>query len=461
MTKSDVRILEAQPYFSVERARVPLKFGGVVVEGVTFAHARVRVENSAGQVADGWGAIPLSDFWGWPSKVVAHDQRDAAMRLLVQECCTLAARHGRFAHPVGIFQDLESELASSAAKISAKLALPEQIPYLAALICLSIIDAAVHDAFGIANGISTYDGYGSDFMPDLAQYLGPSFRGKYLNQFIQPTYKPWLPLFHLVGGLDKLRSSEVSESDPQDGLPNSLDEWIAHDGLRCLKVKLGGKDLAWDLQRLLEVEAVAREAQAKLGIDELYLSADTNEQCESPDYIVELLSKLREVRPSAYQALLYVEQPTERDLNAHRFDMSPIAALKPVIIDESLITLEDFELAMQLNWSGIALKTCKCHTHALLFAAKAAQAGVPYTVQDLTNTGISLVHSVGLAARLNTLMGVEANSRQFFPASNAPEAAIHPHTFQPVNGQVSTLTFGPTGLGYRINEIARDIFINR
>jgi len=459
--RSDVRILEARPYFSLERARAPLKFGGVVVEAATFAHVRVRVESGYGRVADGWGAVPLSDFWGWPSKAVAHDQRDTAMRLLVQECCALAAQHGRFGHPVDIFQDLESELAALAAKVSAGLSLPERIPYLAALICLSLVDAALHDGFGLANGICTYDGYGPDFMSDLGRYLGPGFRGAHLNQFIGSSYKPWLPIFHLVGGLDKLRRDEVSESDPQDGLPNSLDEWIAHDGLRCLKVKLVGKDLAWDLQRLLEVEAVAREAQAKLGIGELYLSADTNEQCESPGYMVELLCRLREARPSAYQALLYVEQPTERDLNAHRFDMSPIAALKPVIIDESLMTLEDFELAMQLNWSGIALKTCKCHTHALLFAAKATQAGVPYTVQDLTNIGVSLVHSLGLAARLNTMMGVEANSRQYFPASNAPEAAIHPNAFQPVHGQVSTLTFGPTGLGYRTGEIARDVLAGK
>mgnify|MGYP005849925809 CR=1 FL=1 len=456
--KTDIVVREAQPYFSLERARVPLKFGGVVVEGVTFAHARVRVENGQGQVADGWGAIPLSDFWGWPSKAVPHEQRDVAMRRLVEKCCSLASEHTSAAHPLDIFQGLDAELHGLARQVSESLSLAEPMPYLCALICLSIVDAAIHDAFGKVNGISSYKGYGPEHMPDLQRYLGPEFRGKHLSQYLQPAFRPWLPVFHLVGGLDKLRRSEVGESDPRDGLPNSLDEWVVHDGLRCLKVKLVGNDLDWDLERLLDVESVAREAQASIGIDELYLSIDTNEQCESPQYIVELLTRLRERRPSAYEALLYVEQPTERDLKAHRFDMSPIAALKPVIIDESLMTLEDFELAMELNWSGIALKTCKCHSHALLFAALAIEAGVPYTVQDLTNLGISLVHSVGLAARLNTFKGVEANSRQFFPASNEPEAAVHPHAFQPVNGLISTETFGPTGLGYRIDEIRRDIF---
>lgn len=455
---SDVRVLEAQPYFSHERARMPLKFGGVVADGITIAHARVRVETRAGAVADGWGAIPLSDFWGWPSKVVAHEERDAAMRLLVEECCAMAAQCRDHSHPLDIFAEMDGDLLAAGQRASARLGLPEPVPYLAALICLSIVDAAIHDAFGNANGVCSYDGYGPDFAPDLGRYLGRSHHGRYATEYLRPAFQPWLPVWHLVGGLDKLRRAEVTYQDPQDGLPNSLDEWIAHDGLRCLKVKLMGKDLDWDLNRLLEVEAVARETQASLGYSELYLSADTNEQCETPEYIVELLHKTRERRPSAYDALLYVEQPTGRDLTAHRFDVSPIAALKPVIIDESLMTFDDFALAMELNWSGIALKTCKCHSHALLFTALATDAGVPYTVQDLTNTGIGLVHSAGFAARISTLKGVEANSRQFLPASNAPEATVHPHLYQPIDGMISTATFTGTGLGYRVPEIPRSIF---
>ena len=456
--RSDLRIVEVEPYFSVERARVPLKFGAVVVEGVTFCHVRVRAENAAGRVADGWGAIPLSDFWGWPSVLVPHEKRDAAMRELVNRLCALAQSRRLEGHPFEIFACIEPELQPLADSVCAELGLPELMPHLCALICLSPLDAAVHDAFGHANGISTYDGYGPEHAPDLEQFLGPRFAGRYVSQYIAPQYAAWLPVFHLVGGLDKLTRAEVDESDPRDGLPNSLDEWVERDGLRCLKVKLKGTDLEWDLERILAVEAVAREAQRRVGIDELHLSIDTNEQCESPEYIVELLEKLRDRSASAYDALLYVEQPTGRDLRRHGFDMSPIARLKPVLVDESLTSVGDFELALSLGWSGVALKTCKCHTHALWFAVLAEEAGVPYSVQDLTNLGISLVHSVGLAARLRPIMGVEANSRQFFPASNEPEARVHPHAFWPVRGMVSTQSFTGPGLGYRVGEIGRPIF---
>lgn len=117
-----------------------------------------------------------------------------------------------------------------------------------------------------------------------------------------------------MGGLDKLRRSEVDGTDPQDGLPNSLDEWIEWDGLFCLKIKLRGTDLPWDVHRMIEVARIAHEVQEKQGASELYFSADTNEQCETPDYVIELLHQLRARDPRASNELLYVEQPVERDL---------------------------------------------------------------------------------------------------------------------------------------------------
>jgi len=133
--------------------------------------------------------------------------------------------------------------------------------------------------------------------------------------------------------------------------------------------------------------------------------------------------------------------------------MRRLAALKPVLIDESLTDIPAFDLAMELGWSGIALKTCKGQSHSLLFLAKATEAGIPYSVQDLTNPGIALIHSVGLAARITTIKGVEANSRQFFPESSRAERAIHPGLFAVRDGIASTASLQGTGLGYQMPRI--------
>jgi len=453
---SDIRIRRATPHYPFVRARTPLKFGAVVVEALDFCHVCVEVENRAGKVAQGWGAMFLMDMWAWPSAAVPHEQRMVAMRRLNGDLCKLFASYDDYAHPVDIFHRLESGMRRAAEQVSRELKLAEQIPYLATLVCTSPIDGAVHDAFGNVNRMDTYHGYGRDFMTsDLSTYLGKTYAGAYVGDFVRKKLPARVPAFHLVGGLDKLHEKEITDGDPHDGLPVSLDQWIRHDHLHCLKVKIRGTDLEWDLARIREVSAIAHEEHKKLGLKELFFSGDTNEQCKSPDYCIELLTKLRESDPRTYGELLYLEQPTERDLHAHRFDMRPLAKLKPVIMDESLMTNEDFDLAMELGWSGIALKACKCQSAALVFGCKAERLKIPYTVQDLTNPGIALIQSVSLAGHLHTLKGVEANSRQFFPVASVAEAHVHPGVFKLKDGCIETASIRGTGLGYRWDEIGR------
>jgi len=467
---SDIRIKELRVHSTYERARTPLKFGAVVVEGVDFCRVEAVVENGRGQVASGWGAIFLMDFWGWPRARIAprcegtgelsHEAKAAAMREVTERYARLAAAYSEPAHPVDLFFALEDDLRRINEEVCAErllassppLPIASSQPFLGALVCASPVDAALHDAFGNVNGIDSYDGYGPEFMGDLSRRLGPSYRGKFIADYIRPQVLPEIPIFHLVGGLDKLTRGELDDSDPQDGRPNCLEEWIEYEGVYCLKVKLRGTDLAWDVERTLAVHRIGREG---LGEDaELHLTADTNEQCDSPEYIIEYLSRLRERSQDCYDRILYIEQPTERDMAARRHDMRRLAALKPVLVDESLTDLSSFDLAMELGWSGIALKTCKGQSVDLVFASRAREMGIAYAVQDLTNPGLALFHSVGLGARLHTIMGVEANSRQFFPdATSEAEKRVHGGIFKLTNGRASTASLQGTGLGYQMEKI--------
>jgi len=189
-----------------------------------------------------------------------------------------------------------------------------------------------------------------------------------------------------------------------------------------------------------------------------FMSVDTNEQCQSPEYIIEYLNKVKEKEIDVFNEILYIEQPTERNLKAHSWNMGEITKLKPVIIDESLTSVEDFKLAREYGWSGIALKSCKCLSSDLIFVPLAELSGIPYTVQDLTNPSIALIESIGLAARIHTIKGVEANSRQFFPMANEPESKVHPELYNIKNGVAKTTSIIGTGLGFQIERINRDIF---
>jgi L-alanine-DL-glutamate epimerase-like enolase superfamily enzyme len=456
MLNSDIRVLEAEPYFSVEMPREPMKFGSSIMKDVTFCHVRARVENRLGKVADGWGAILLSDYWAFPTSRIDHATKDEAMRRVTDAICRRVVSQPQFGHPIDFFWNLESELAAINSSICQEIRLAEPMPLLGALVCASPLDAALHDAFGMVNAISSYASYGPDFVEhDLGKYLGAEFRGRYLSEFVRPEFAPTVPIFHLVGGLDALCGSDVATGESKASSATLLDQWIRRDGLYCFKIKLRGTDLDWDLDRIVSVYRIAREVK---GSGDLHLSADPNELCESPEYMVELLRRLREKEPGAYDALLYVEQPTERELGDHRFDMRGVAALKPVVVDESLTSLKDMDLALELGWSGVALKTCKCHSMDLLVAVRCEALHIPYTIQDLTNPGLSLLHSVGLGARLHPLMGVEANSRQYYPNSSNPERAVHPGIVHVKNGVAHTGTLRGNGLGYQINRIHRPIF---
>lgn len=451
---SDLKVKQIEIRFEPCTARTPLKFGAVVMDQVTFCRVQAVVENRRGQVASGWGGIFLADFWSWPTPELDHASKEACMKQVVQRYADEVTAYPYYAHPIDLFFALEPELDRINTEACALLEPHLQQPLLGALVCASPVDAALHDAFGNVNGLDSYRGYGPQFMSDLSRYLGPRYRGKYIAQYLRDTYLPAVPVFHLVGGLDKLTRTEKDDSDPQDGEPVSLDEWIARDGVFCLKVKLRGNDLDWDVERTLAVHQIAKQELAKRGQTDLHLTADTNEQCETPEYLVEMLTRIREASPECYDRILYLEQPTHRDLETHPHDMRPLSALKPVLLDESLTGLEALQLGLDLGWSGLALKTCKGHSMDMVLAAKAKQEGIPYALQDLTNPSLALIHSVGMGARLYTMMGVEANSRQFFPAATPPgEQRVHAGLFRLQNGMASTASLQGTGLGYQMDKV--------
>jgi len=452
--ETDIAVEGLEILIDQTEARTPLKFGGEVVEKVPFCTIHATVQNGRHDIAEGYGGIFLMDQWGWPTPEVPRADKQRVMQRVLDEYVHLVASHAGMFHPIGLFMELEDDLARINKRVCAEEGVAVEQPFLSALVCVSAVDAALHDAFGNVNGIDTYKGYGSAHMDDLSRWLGPDFVGLYVEDFVLSEYKPKVPIFHLVGGLDKLTRDELDDTDPDDGLPNCLADWIAFEGMYCLKVKLRGNDLDWDVERMIAVNDIGREELDALGIDSMHLTADTNEMCESPDYIVEMLQRIREQSPDTFERTLYIEQPTGRDLDEDAHDMSAIAALKPVIVDESLTTLESFDRAMQLGWSGVALKTCKGQSSDMLFVAKATRLGIPYAVQDLTNPSLALIHSVGLGARLNTIMGVEANSRQFFPGSTSEaEKSVHEGIFRLQGGEADTSSLRGTGLGYQIEKI--------
>jgi len=457
--KSDITIQAAELYFIGVETRMPLKFGPETLTSVDCARVCVTVADRQGKRANGWGETPLSVQWAWPSSLKYQERSDAMQQL----CVMLAEAWAKFddqGHPIEMgVSFIESVLPGLLENLNSQRgAGTEPMPYLAALICCSAFDIAVHDAYGQLLGKDVYSTYTRDFMnKDLSGFLESAadvdfpFSGMYPADFLAFPRAETLPAWHLVGGKDPLDESELSGNESDDGYPLLLADWIKKDGLKCLKVKLRGNDAKWDYQRLVKVGQIAAEN----GVT--WLSSDFNCTVIEPAYVNEILDKLSTEQLRIYQMMLYVEQPFAYDLEKNQIDVHSVAARKPLFMDESAHDWKLVRLGRELGWNGVALKTCKTQTGALLSLCWAKAHGMTLMVQDLTNPMLAQIPHLLLAAHAQTLMGVETNSMQFYPAASASEEAVHPGIYKRRNGRVDLSSLKGPGFGYRLDEIKREL----
>jgi L-alanine-DL-glutamate epimerase-like enolase superfamily enzyme len=474
------RLVSLRIYFLPVQTRVPLKFGPEITTSVTCARVALRVVDDRGNQAEGWGETPLSVQWVWPSALPYQQRHEALKRF----CETLAPAWTAFqqhGHPLELGYDFQTQVlpellqqfnrtsttsteatepSALGANVASQNVLPtcEPVPWLAALVCNSAFDLALHDAYGKLVGRPVYQTYGPEHLAaDLTRYLEPAedssvkFRGLYPANFLaaQPPRK--LRAWHLVGGLDPLEPADLTGQEPDDGFPVTLGDWIQRDGLKCLKVKLRGNDAAWDFGRLVRVGQLAVAGGAE------WLTADFNCTVQDPAYVNQILDRLRDEQPRICGMILYVEQPFPYDLESCPMDVHSVSARKPLFLDESAHDWRMVRLGRQLGWTGVALKTCKTQTGAILSACWAKAHGMGLMVQDLTNPMLAQIPHCLLAAHTGTIMGVETNAMQFYPSASAPEEKVHPGLYRRRGGCIDLSTLSGPGFGYRLDEIARDL----
>ncbi len=443
---TDIRIVEVAHRFEDFRYRMPYQFGGRTVDRVTLLHVDCRVRTGDGRLARGFGSMTLGNAWAFPA--VSHEAGLGAMTALSAELRAQTDACDESGHPIDLFRALEPVYLRAAATVSRARALPAPIPKLCTLVVASAFDAAIHDAYGKAFGVSCYETYGARHVrSDLSADLGDAFRGEYLDRYVPSAPRPATLVFHSVGASDPLEAADV-KTPIDDGLPVTLEEWTARDGLRAFKMKLNGGNAEADVDRILGIDRVVTRAQARRGVTDWKYLLDFNEGCPDVGYLIGVLERVRKATPSGFERVLYIEQPTARDLRKDRANvMHQAARLRPVVIDESLTDLETLLLAREMGYTGVALKACKGQTHAMLMAAAAQKFGMFLCVQDLTCPGASLVHSAGIAARVPGNAGIEANARQFVPAANASWEARFPGLFTIRDGVMRTGQLVGPGLG--------------
>ncbi|MGD0579172.1 MAG: enolase C-terminal domain-like protein [Bryobacteraceae bacterium] len=446
--KTDIRLEHVSIDYEEYKYRTPIKFGGHVVDRATVLNVNCSVRTGDGRPAKGFGSMPLGNIWSFPSNTLSYDTTLAAMKALAGGLARITAGYPEFGHPIDINWALEASYLKAAAEVSSRLHLAEPIPKLCTLVTASAFDAAIHDAFGKAHGLNCYRTYGPEFMThDLAYYLGPEYKGEFPSRYISAEPKPRMPVYHLVSAIDPIENADITQR-VNDGLPETLPEWIRYNGLTHLKIKLNGDNRKWDVERVLHVDKVTSQTQAQRGVKDWVYSLDFNEKCPNVEYLLDFLHEVKRRSPQGYERIQYVEQPTARDLKAHpENQMHAAAKLCPVVIDESLTDVEALLIARQMGYTGVALKACKGQSHMMLIASIGEKHKLFLCVQDLTCPGASLIQSAALAAHVPDVAAIEANARQFMPAANQAWVSRFPGIFRITDGTMDTSELNRPGLG--------------
>jgi hypothetical protein len=197
------------------------------------------------------------------------------------------------------------------------------------------------------------------------------------------------------------------------------------------------------------------------------VSLDGNEQYESAEQVLELISRLR-AHPALSRlrkSILFVEQPVSRSV-ALAADFRGNRLGLPVIIDESDAELDTFIIARGCGYAGVSSKTCKGLYKSILNAARCrlwnAEQIAAGSVQRFFMSAEDLTTQAGLAVQqdlaLVNLLGighVERNGHHYvngmaaLPASEQSAfLAAHPDLYEQSQGAVRlTIRQGRIALG--------------
>ena len=417
----------------------PLVLPSGAITQLVEAEAQVTVAVD-GRTAVGFGCVYLSDLWAWHDTPLAHADREQYMQRLCEAAAdALPSVVDRPTHPLEVGLQLHrlwvDDTAFAADAVSARAAEQRTStddatpPALARAVCISPFDAALHDAVGRAIGRGALDLYEVDEPLPLADHYLDGNAAAKIRGLIDRPARNTLPAWWIVNRNDDLGATVVPA--------------VTQHGYRCFKLKSTGVDVDADVRRTVYVYRSAVTAGAR----DVQVVIDSNEATPNADDVALLLREVERQDPEAFAAIAYMEQPTARDVARHPFDWRAIGAVRPVMLDEGLTSLDLLPLAHEQGWTGLALKTCKGHSAMLVAAAWGASRDMLLSMQDLTNPGHAAVHAAVAASRLPVINGVELNSLQFTPAANTAWHAALPDLFHVAQGVHQLPADAPIGLG--------------
>jgi len=437
--------LEAVECFERDvRLRLPFRFGVITVTRSTQAAVRATIAFPDGRTSVGVAAETLGAKWFDKSPAFSDAQNLDQLRQSLALAIDLYRARG-WSTPFGLYAGTYAEQHARGADLGLVPLVASYGP--------ALLDRAILDALGRAEDLSVAPLISGNVAGIAATELTPDLAGYDLPRFLASlTPGPDIAVRHTVGLVDPIVAGDQTAAERvNDGLPETLEEVVAHYRGRYYKLKVGG-NIAADLDRLTRIASVLDRAAG-----DYRTTLDGNEQYDDVEGIAELWRRMSETPALArlVASTLFIEQPIKRAAALSK-PVDALARLKPLIIDESDGELSSFPAALALGYSGVSSKNCKGLYKSILNAARVArlnaEAGAPkyfMSAEDLTTlAGVSVQQDLALVSLLG-LTHVERNGHHFIDGmSFAPER--EQADFARAHGDLYDRAHGPARL--RIKE---------
>lgn len=441
-----LRVREVALHERPVRLRLPFRFGVVTLTECPQAFAHVRIELADGRSTWGGAAELMAPKWFDKNLALSNDdnfdQLRSVLRLARDAYLADASADTGFGH---FARHHDAHQAACAAR---------GLNPLLASYGPALLDRAIFDALCHANGLSFYRAMHANLAGLSARHaqFGGVDWAAFLDALPPPAHT--IAARHTVGLVDSITDADIAQP-VNDGLPESLQQVVARYGHRHYKLKVGGC-IDDDLARLRAIASVLDTIDG-----EVVVSLDGNEQYEAAEGVAELLARMQ-ATPSLqrlYRAIAFIEQPIHRK-TALQTDVRAIAALKPVIVDESDAELDAFVRARACGYTGISSKTCKGVYRSLLNAARCTawnreSAGARYFMsgEDLTTqAGLAVQQDLALVNLLG-ITHVERNGHHYVNGMAAlPQE--EQHDFLAAHPDLYEHSHGATRLRIRNGQLA-------
>lgn len=390
--------------------RMPFHFGNTTL--TELPHLFVRIEGGdelAGQ--EGIAAEGLSPLWFLKEPGVTFSDGLDQMLEVIDEATARAKE---------IKADTVFDFWMALYEQQRKWAATTDHPPLLWSFGVSLIERAVIDAFCRKRRTTFHRAVHENTLGiDLGEIYPP------LTNTVPADYLPTEPqretaIRHTVGFTDPVTADDLdAESRLQDGLPQTLAQYVERQGVSFFKIKLSG-DAERDSERLVRLADVFSD------LDRYAVTLDANEQYGDADSFRADWEQLTDTPGTGplLEHLYYVEQPLARGnalTDATQETFTDWDDRPSMIIDESDGELQSLARALECGYVGTSHKNCKgvfkgIANACLIEHHRHEKQNKEYVIsgEDLSTVGpVSLLQDLAVMATIGK-KHVERNGHHYF-----------------------------------------------